>query len=72
MNDLVIGAAGAEAELARGGARFQFRMEFYNLFNNVNYGNPGSTYGVPLATSFGRITSAGSMRQVQLGGKLLF
>jgi hypothetical protein len=56
----------------RGGTRFQFRMELYNLFNNVNYGNPGSTYGVPLAASFGRITSAGSMRQVQLGAKLLF
>jgi hypothetical protein len=54
------------------GMRFQFRMEFYNIFNNVNYGNPGSTYGVPLATSFGRITSAGSMRQMQLGGKILF
>jgi hypothetical protein len=54
------------------GMRFQFRMEFYNIFNNVNYGNPGSTFGVPLATSFGRITSAGSMRQVQLGGKVLF
>ena len=55
-----------------GGVRFQFRMEFYNIFNNVNYGNPGSTYGVPLAASFGRISSAGSMRQVQLGGKILF
>jgi hypothetical protein len=55
-----------------GGARFQFRMEFYNIFNNVNYGNPGSTYGVPLAASFGRITSAGTMRQMQLGGKILF
>ena len=44
----------------------------YNIFNNVNYGNPGSTFGVPLATSFGRITSAGTMRQVQLGGKILF
>ncbi len=55
-----------------GGVRFQFRMEFYNLFNNVNYGNPGSTYGVPLATSFGRITSAGNMRQMQLGGKIFF
>ena len=51
------------------GARFQFRAEFFNIFNNVNYGNPGSTFG---AASFGRITSAGSMRQVQLGGKLLF
>ena len=55
-----------------GGARFQFRAEMYNIFNNVNYGNPGSTFGVPLATSFGRITSAGTMRQVQLGGKILF
>ena len=55
-----------------GGVRFQFRAEFYNIFNNVNYGNPGSTFGVPLATSFGRITSAGSMRQMQLGGKIFF
>jgi hypothetical protein len=55
-----------------GAARFQFRMEVYNIFNNVNYGNPGSTFGVPLATSFGRITSAGTMRQIQLGGKVLF
>src|SRR5258706_2496406 len=55
-----------------GGVRFQFRMEFYNIFNNVNYGNPGSTFGVPLSASFGRITSAGTMRQVQLGGKNLF
>ena len=54
------------------GVRFQFRMEFYNLFNNVNYGNPGTSFGVPLATSFGRITSAGSMRQMQLSGKLFF
>ena len=55
-----------------GGVRFQFRMEFYNIFNNVNYGNPGSTFGVPLSAGFGRITSAGTMRQVQLGGKILF
>ena len=52
-----------------GALRFQVRAEIYNLFNNVNYGNPGSTFA---AASFGRITSAGSMRQVQLGGKLFF
>jgi len=52
-----------------GGARFQFRAECYNLFNNVNYGNPNTTFA---AANFGRITSAGSMRQVQLGGKVLF
>jgi hypothetical protein len=52
-----------------GPVKFQFRAEIFNFFNNVNYGNPGSSFG---ASSFGRITSAGSMRQVQLGGKLLF
>jgi len=53
-----------------GGARkFQIRAEIFNFFGQVNYGNPGSSFG---AASFGRITSAGSMRQVQLGGKLLF
>ncbi len=52
-----------------GGARFQFRAECYNIFNNVNYGNPNTTFA---AANFGRITSAGSMRQVQLGGKILF
>ena len=54
-----------------GGARFQFRIECYNIFNNVNYGNPGYDVWRPPAT-FGRITSAGTMRQVQLGGKMLF
>ena len=52
-----------------GGARFQFRAECYNIFNNVNYGNPNTTFA---AANFGRITSAGTMRQVQLGGKILF
>ena len=52
-----------------GAAKFQFRAEIFNVFNNVNYGNPGASFG---ASSFGRITSAGSMRQVQLGAKVLF
>jgi Carboxypeptidase regulatory-like domain len=52
-----------------GARRFQIRAEIFNFFGQVNYGNPGSSFG---ASSFGRITSAGSMRQVQLGGKLLF
>ena len=55
------------------GARFQFRMEFYNLFNNVNYGNPNAVFG---SATFGRIsatnTSYPNMRQIQLGGKLIF
>jgi hypothetical protein len=49
--------------------RFQVRVEIYNIFNQVNYGNPNASFG---AASFGTITSAGPMRQFQLGGKLLF
>ncbi len=52
-----------------GSTRLQVRVEMYNVFNNVNYGNPNSSFG---AAAFGRITGAGSMRQVQLGGKILF
>jgi hypothetical protein len=52
-----------------GTAQFQFRAEIFNAFNTVNYGNPGSTFG---AASFGRISSAGSMRQAQLGARLSF
>jgi Carboxypeptidase regulatory-like domain len=52
-----------------GNVRLQLRAEIFNAFNNVNYGNPGATFG---AATFGRISSAGSMRQVQLGAKLLF
>ena len=51
------------------GAQFQFRAEIFNAFNNVNYGNPNGTFN---STSFGRISSAGGMRQIQLGGKIFF
>ena len=52
-----------------GGAEFQFRAEIFNAFNNVNYGNPNGAFN---STWFGRISSAGAMRQVQLGGKIFF
>jgi hypothetical protein len=51
------------------GAQFQFRAELFNAFNNVNYGNPNGVFN---SNSFGRLSSAGSMRQVQLGGKVIF
>jgi len=35
----------------------------------VNWGNPNTTLG---AAAFGRISSAGPMRQMQLGAKLVF
>ena len=49
--------------------RLEIRVEIFNPFNRVNFGNPGGSFG---AASFGRISSAGSMRQVQLGGRLVF
>jgi hypothetical protein len=53
------------------GADFQFRAEIFNIFNTVNYSNPNGTFTD--TANFGRITgTAGNMRQVQLGGKLLF
>ena len=52
-----------------GNMRFQVRLEIYNILNTVNYGNPNGSFDAP---GFGMITSAGSMRQMQLGGKLLF
>ena len=52
-----------------GSVRVQVRVELFNAFNNVNYGNPGSTFG---AATFGRISSAGDMRRMQFGVKLIF
>ena len=52
-----------------GQARFQIRVEIFNIFNQVNYNNPNASFG---SAAFGTITGAGTMRQMQLGGKLLF
>lgn len=54
------------------GERFkgEFRAEFFNAFNWVNYANPGNLIGTP---TFGRITSASTgPRVVQLAFKLGF
>ena len=47
----------------------QFRAEFFNIFNNVNFNAPTSTVSSP---QFGRITSALDPRILQFGVKLLF
>lgn len=51
-----------------------FRMEFFNLMNHVNFGQPASTWG---SSNFGLITSTangalGSSRQIQLALRLAF
>ena len=52
-----------------GDVKLQIRAEIFNVFNTVNYGNPNASFG---AAAFGRITTAGPMRQIQIGGKLIF
>ena len=52
-----------------GDVRFQFRVEMYNVFNNVNYSAPNATLG---NANFGVITGADALRRIQLGGKLIF
>jgi hypothetical protein len=47
----------------------QFRAEFFNLFNNVNFNAPNSNVS---SAQFGRITSALDPRIIQFGLKLLF
>ena len=55
-----------------GTARVQVRLEFFNIFNNVNYANPNGVFG---SANFGRINAlatGANMRQIQLGGKVIF
>ena len=57
-------------------SRVQFRVEFFDLFNHANFGQPGNVVGTP---GFGRITStrfqtgeSGSSRQIQFGIRVMF
>lgn len=48
----------------------QFRAEFFNILNHTNFGSPASNFSV--STTFGRISSAGSARNIQFGLRLEF
>jgi Carboxypeptidase regulatory-like domain len=51
-------------------ARFELRGEFFNLFNNVNFGFPGQIVGT---VQFGTVSSTlNSGRQVQVAAKIHF
>jgi hypothetical protein len=47
----------------------QFRAEFFNLLNNVNFGMPGNVVGTG---SYGQLTYAGNPRIIQFGLKFAF
>ena len=49
--------------------RLQFRGELFNATNHVNLSNPNLNHA---QTTTGKITAAGSARQVQLGLKVIF
>jgi hypothetical protein len=49
--------------------KLQLRAEFFNAFNQVNFGSPNTNRS---SSSFGRITGAGSGRNAQIALKLLW
>jgi outer membrane receptor protein involved in Fe transport len=58
-------------------AKLEFRAELFNALNHVNYNNPNTSFspntqGVNTNPNFGRITSAGDARRIQLGLRLAF
>jgi len=56
--------------LPREGMRLQFRSEFFNAFNNVNFGNPNGQLGNP---NFGQVLGTQNRsRQIQFGLKLIY
>jgi hypothetical protein len=50
-------------------ASFQFRAEFFNIFNNVNFRDPDNTQS---SDQFGRITAARDPRILQFALKFIF
>jgi hypothetical protein len=64
--DLALLKAG---KLVRERVGYEFRAEFYNAFNNVNFGNPD--FGLT-DSNFGQITSANDPRILQMALKVNF
>jgi len=59
-----------ETPLVREAVKLQFRAEFFNVFNLVNFGLPAN---IVLGPGFGLIShTASPSRQIQLSLKLLY
>ena len=50
----------------------QLRFEFFNLFNRVNFNNPGLSFDPSNLSAFGVISSTADARQIQLALKIYF
>jgi hypothetical protein len=62
--------ASASKQISLGGAaRFELRVEAFNLFNRANFTAPN---GNRSSAGFGSITTTYDPRQVQLGAKLIW
>ena len=49
---------------------FEFRTEFFNIFNHVQFGPPANQFG---SANFGQVTDQfNSPRLVQFAGKIIF
>jgi hypothetical protein len=59
----------AKSFVMAGHRRVQFRAEAFNLLNHANFGGPNATVS---AATFGRITTAGNPRVMQLALKVIF
>jgi hypothetical protein len=57
------------AFLKREGSNIQFRADFFNVFNNVQFNNPVATSS---SAVFGKVTAAGNARQLQLALRVSF
>jgi hypothetical protein len=64
-----LSAAKNFAFLKREGSQIQLRADFFNVFNNVSFNNPATASS---SSVFGRITSAGNARQIQLALRISF
>jgi hypothetical protein len=65
----VIDISVAKAVRIRDDQQLQFRVEAFNAFNWVNWGNPNGTLG---NSNFGVISSAAAAREMQLSLKYTF
>ena len=69
-NTLMTCPASNACTAARNGTRNNPGDNDNNVFNMVNFSNPGTTLNAP--ATFGKIRSAKNMRQIQLGGRVSF
>jgi hypothetical protein len=53
------------------GAKFEFRMDAYNIFNNLNF-NPTSISNNIANSNFGAATAALAARVVTMGARFTF